>query len=100
MTLSLVTPLVDNGASIKEAFTRIVDSMGEHREQMSIRTSELERTVHVERESLRDQIDHNRQKFSRNEKLLKERTAEYLAKNLSRMMREAEKRERRETIER
>ena len=41
---------------------------------------ELERAVHVERESLREEIDRKRQEFSRNEKRLKERTDEYLAK--------------------
>ena len=54
---------------------------------------ELERAVHVERESLREEIDRKRQEVSRNEKRLKERTDEYLAKNLSRMTREAEQKE-------
>ena len=61
MTPSLVTPLVDNGASIEEALTRIVVSMGEQSEQMSIRMSELERAVHVERESMREESNRNRQ---------------------------------------
>ena len=68
-------------------------SIGEQKEQMSLRMSVLERAVHVERESLRDEINRNRQKVSRNEKRLKERTDEYLGKNLSRMTREAEQRE-------
>ena len=50
MTSPFVTPLVDNGASIEEALTNIVDSRGEQNEQMSLRMSELERVVHVERE--------------------------------------------------
>ena len=53
VTRSLVVPLVDNGAWIEEALTNIVCSIGEQNEQMSIRMSELERPVHVERESLR-----------------------------------------------
>ena len=61
MTPSLVTLLVDNGASIEEALTRIVVSMGEQSEQMSIRMGELERAVHVERESMREESNRNRQ---------------------------------------
>ena len=68
MTPPLVTPLVDNGASIEEALTNI----GEQNEQMSLRMSELERAVHVERESLREEINRNRQEISRSEKRLKE----------------------------
>ena len=60
---------------------------------MSIRMSELERAVHVERESLREEINRNRQEVGRSEKRLKERTDEHIAKNLSRMTREAEQRE-------
>ena len=88
-----VTPLVDNGASIDEALTNIVGIIGEHIEQMTFRMSELERAIHVERENLREDIDHNRQEVSRSEKRLKERTDEHWAKNLSRMTREAEQRE-------
>ena len=55
--------------------------------------NELERAVHVERESLREEINRNRQEFSRSEKRLKERTDGHLAKNLTRMAREAEQRE-------
>ena len=84
---------MENGASIEEALTNIVDSVGEQNEQMSLRLSELERAVHVERESLREEINRNRQEVSRSEKHLKERTDEHLAKNLSRMTREAEQRE-------
>ena len=58
---------------------------------MSIRMSELERAVHVERESLREEINRNKQEASRSEKRLKERTDEHLAKNLSRLTREAER---------
>ena len=92
-TPPLVTPLVDNGALIEEALTNMVGSIEEQNEQMSLRMSELERAVHVERENLREEINHNRQEVSRSEKRLKERTDEHLAKNLSRMTREAEQRE-------
>ena len=93
VTPPLVTPLVDNGVSIKEALTNIVGSIGEQNEQMPIRMSELERAVHVERVSLREELNHNRQEVGRSEKRLKERTDDHLAKNLSRMTREAEQRE-------
>ena len=53
VTPPLVTALVDNGSSMEEALTRIVGSVGEQSEQMSIRMSELERAVHVVRENLR-----------------------------------------------
>ena len=82
-----------SGASIEEALTNIVGSIGEQNEQMSLRMSELEIAVHVERESLREKINRYRQEVSRSEKRLKERTDEHLAKNLSRMTREAEQRE-------
>ena len=93
VTPPLFTPLVDNGVSIEEALTNIVGSIGEKNGEMSIRMSELERAVHVERESLREEINPTRQEVSRSEKILKERTDEHLAKNLSRMTREAEQRE-------
>ena len=93
MTPLIVTPLVDNGSSIEEALTNIVGSIGEQNEQKSIRMSELERAVHVERESLREETNRNRQEVSRSEKRLKERMDEHLAKNLSRKTREAEQRE-------
>ena len=93
VTPPLVTPLVDNGAALEEALNNIVDSLGERNEQMSIRMSELERAVHIERESLREEINRNRQEVGRSEKRLKERTDEHMAKNLSRMTREAEQRE-------
>ena len=93
MTTPLVTPLVDNGASIEEAVNNIMGSIGEQNEQMSLRMSELERAVHIERESLREEINRNRQEVGRSKKRLKERTDEHLAKNLSRMTREAEQRE-------
>ena len=93
VTPPLVTPLVDNGAALEEALNNIVDSLGEQNEQMSIRMSELERAVHIERESLREEINRNRQEAGRSEKRLKERTDEHIAKNLSRMTREAEQRE-------
>ena len=93
VTPPLVTPLVDNGAALEEALNNIVDSLGEQNEQMSIRMSELERAVHIERESMREEINRNRQEAGRSEKRLKERTDEHIAKNLSRMTREAEQRE-------
>ena len=95
MTPPLVTLLVDNEASMEEVLTRIVDSMVEQSEKMSLTMSELETAVHVERESLREENNSNRREVSRSEKRLKERTDEYLARNLSRMKREAEEREKR-----
>ena len=93
VTPPLVTPLVDNGAALEEALNNIVDSLGEQNEQMSIRMSELERAVHIERESLRKEINRNRQEVGRSEKRLKERTDGHMAKNVWRMTREAEQRE-------
>ena len=94
VTPPLVTPFVDNGASIEETLTNKMGSIGEQSEQMSLRTSELERAVHVKRENLREELNRNRQEVSRRQKnLLKDRTDEHLAKNLSRMTREAEQRE-------
>ena len=90
VTPPLVTPLVENGASLEEVLNNILGSIGEQNEQMSIRMGELERAVHVERESLRKEINRNRQEVGRSEKRLKERTDEHIAKNLSRMTREAE----------
>ena len=89
----LVKPLVDNGASIEEALTNKVSSRGEQNEQMSLRMSELEMADQVERESLREEVNRNRQEVSRSEKRLKERTDELLAENLSRLTREAEQRQ-------
>ena len=43
LTPPLVTPLVENGASIKEALTNVVGSTGEQNEQMSLGKSELEK---------------------------------------------------------
>ena len=68
-------------------------SIGEQNEQMSIRMSELERAVDVERESLRKEINRNRQEVGKSEKRLKERKDEHIAKKLLRMTREAEQRE-------
>ena len=93
VTPPLVTLLVENGASLEKALNNIVGSIGEQNEQISIRMSELERAVHVERESLREEINHNRQEVGRSEKRLKERTDMHMAKNLSRMTKEAEQRE-------
>ena len=84
---------MDNGASIEEALTNIVGTMEEQYEQMSLRMSELEKALHVERENLGEEINRNRQEVSRIETRLKERTDEHLAKKLSRMTREAEQRE-------
>ena len=64
VTIPLVTPLVDNGASIEEALTNKVGSIEEQNEQMSLRMSELQRAVHVERENLREEINRNRQEVS------------------------------------
>ena len=65
VTPPLVTPLVDKGATLEEALNNIVYSIGEQNEQMSIRMSELERAVHIERESLREEINRNRQEVGR-----------------------------------
>ena len=70
-----------------------MSSIGEQTEQLSIRLSELERAVHVERENLREEINRNRQEAGKSEKRLKKRTDEHIAKNLSRMTREAKQRE-------
>ena len=93
VTPPLVTPPVNNGAALEEALNNIVGSIGEQNEQMSRRMSELERAVHIERESLQEEINRNRQEIGRSEKRLKGRTDEHIAKNLSRMTREAEQRE-------
>ena len=93
VTPPLVTPLVENGAALEESLNNIVGSIGEQNEQMSIRMSELERAVHIERESLREEINRNRQEVGRSEKRLKERTDRHIAKNFLRMTREAEERE-------
>ena len=60
VTPPLVMPLVENGASIEEVLTNTVGSIGEQNEQMSLRMSELEMAVHVERENLREEINRNR----------------------------------------
>ena len=93
LTLPLVTPLMDNRAALVKALNNILGSIGEQNEQMSLRMSELERAVHIERESLREEINRNRQEVGRSKKRLKERTDEHIAKNLSRMTREAEQSE-------
>ena len=93
VTPPLVKPLVDNGAALEETLNHIVDSIGEQNEQMSIRMSELEKAVRIERKSQGEEINHNRQEVGRSKKRLKERTDEDIAKNLSRMTREAEQRE-------
>ena len=73
---------MDNRASMEEALTRTVDSMGGQTEQMSIKMGEIESAVHVERESLREEVNRNRKEVSRSENHMKERTDEYLAKKL------------------
>ena len=73
VTPPLVTPLVENGASIEEAMNNTVGSIGEQNEQTFIRMSELERAIHVERESLQEEIKRNRQEVGRSEKRLKEK---------------------------
>ena len=78
VTPPLVTPLVGNGASLGEALYNIVGSIGEQNEQMSIRMCELERAVHIERESLREEINRNRQEVGKSEKHLKERNFYHL----------------------
>ena len=93
MTPSQVTPLVDERASIDEALTSIVGSIREKKEQMSLRMSELGTAVHVKCESLREEINRNRQEVSRSENRLRESTDDHLAQNLSRTTREAEQRE-------
>ena len=93
VTPPLVTPLVENRASNEEASTNILGSIGGQNEQMSIRMSEPEKAAHVKRESLHEEINRNRQEASRSEKRVEERTDEHLAKNLSRLTREAEQRE-------
>ena len=93
VTPPLLRPLVENGAALEEALNNIVGSIGEQNEQMSITMSELERAVHVERESMREEINRKRKEFGRSEKRLKERTDEHIAKNLSRLTREAEQKE-------
>ena len=92
---ALMTPLVDNWASNEETLTRIVDTIGEQSNQMSIKMRKLKRAIHVERESLREEINRNRHEVSRSEERLKEMTEEYLARSLSRRTREAEEKERR-----
>ena len=92
VTPPLVTPLVVNGASLEEAFTRIVDSMVEQNDQMSIRMSELEKAVHVERESLREEINNNSQEITKNEKRLRGKMDSYWVRSLSPMTREADER--------
>ena len=84
---------MDNGAALEEALNNIVGSIGEQNEQITLRKSELERAVHIERESLREEINRNRQEVGRSKKRLKERRDKHIAKNLSRMTREAEQRE-------
>ena len=65
VTPPLVTPLVDNGVALEEALNSIMGSIGEQNEQMSIRMSELERAVHIERGSMREEINRNRQEVGR-----------------------------------
>ena len=107
VTPSLVTPLVDSEASIEEALTNIVDSIGEQILQMSLLSIEealtnivdsigeqtLQESFHIERGSQREEINCNRQEVSRSEKRLKERTDEHMAKILSQTTRKAKQRD-------
>ena len=56
---------------MEEALTRIVDNMGVQNEQTSIRMIDLKRAVHIERESLWEEILRNRQEVSTNESRLR-----------------------------
>ena len=67
--------------------------MGGQIEQMSVRMSELEIAVHVEREILREEFIQNRQEVSKSEKRSKEMMDEYWVKNLLWITREADERE-------
>ena len=78
VTPPVVTPLVINEASIEEALTNIVGSIGEQNEHMSLGISELETAVYAERVNMREEINRNIQEVSRSEKRLKERTDEHL----------------------
>ena len=55
-------PEVDNEKTSRQI---IKAQISEQNEQMSIRTSELDRAVHVERESLREEINQHRQEVGR-----------------------------------
>ena len=63
VTRTLLSLLLDNRPSVEEALTKVVDSMGEQTEQVSLIMSELERAVRVERESLREGINRTKQKL-------------------------------------
>ena len=91
VTPPFVMPLEEQGASIDQALNNIVGRIGEQNEQMSIRMSELERAVHVEKESLREELNRNRQEIGRSEKRLKERTDEHIAKRELRLKDDMEK---------
>ena len=65
LTPPLVTPLLDNGASIEEALINIVGSKGEQNEQMSLRMSELKGQSTSRDKNLREEINRNRQEVSR-----------------------------------
>ena len=58
---------------------------------MSIRMSELERAVHIERESLREEINRKRQEVGSSEKRLKERTDEHMGERELRLRDDMEK---------
>ena len=76
---------------MEEAWTRIVENMGEQNEQMSIRKWAIRSSSNIESESPREEINRKKQEVSKSEKRLKERKDEQLARNWSRMTREAEK---------
>ena len=65
---------MDNGAALEEVLNNIVGSIAEQNEQMSLRMSELERALHIERESLREEINRNRQEVGRSKKTLERKS--------------------------
>ena len=58
-------------------------------QQFSIRSSELERAVHIERDNFLKEVARNSQETRQNEKRINERTNDLLAKKMSRKNREA-----------
>ena len=79
----LVTPLIDEGVSVEEALTIIVNGRVEQQEHISKRMIELERAVHVEREGFPEEILCNKQEVSHSEKCLKKKMDNHLARSLS-----------------
>ena len=54
MTPLFLTPFVNDGISVDEDLPRTKDKIVEQEQQISVRLSELERAVHIERENLLD----------------------------------------------